>query len=143
MALHDGQRVKLAADVRLAGSLTLAGGSPDAPDTPDAGAFLDPADVVAGSLSLAAGTEGTVERVHEHPKQESHQVREYLRLKSLLDDFGPQMPPGSRKQLEDQVDSLEADWLAYQSQHLRVTVRVRLDNGFVLDEAREDLFTDI
>ncbi|MFJ5833422.1 hypothetical protein [Streptomyces sp. NPDC093089] len=143
MALHDGQRVKLAADVRLAGSLTLAGDSPrsstGSADSPDS---FDPADVVAGSLSLAAGTEGTVERVDEHPKRESHEVREYLRLKSLLDDFGPQMPPGSRRQLEDQVGSLEADWHAHQSQRLRVTVRVRLDNGFVLDEAREDLFTD-
>ena len=51
--------------------------------------------------------EGTVERVDEHHRQQSHEVREYLRLKSLLDDFGHQMPPASRKQLEEQVGALE------------------------------------
>ncbi len=128
MALKDGQRVKLAADLRLTGSVTLTG------DSPAAGA-------VAGFLSLASGTEGTVERVDEHLQQQSQEVREYVRLKSLLDDFGPQMPPGSRKQLEEQVGSLEPEWIAYQEHRLLVTVRVRFDNGFVLDDAHEDVFT--
>ncbi|MGW8354590.1 hypothetical protein [Streptomyces wedmorensis] len=131
MAFHDGQRVKLAADVRLAGSLTVAGDSPDATDD------------VGGSLSLASGTEGTVERVVEHAKEESHEVREYLRLTSLLDGFGAQMPPASRSRLEDQIGSLEADWLAYQEQRPHVTVRVRLDNGFVLDGTPEALFAAV
>ncbi|MFD7324100.1 hypothetical protein ACFV9D_23845 [Streptomyces sp. NPDC059875] len=127
MALKDGQRVKLAADLRLTGSVTLA-------EDASTGA-------VVGFLSLAAGTEGTVERVDRHPQEQSQEVREYVRLKSLLDDFGPQMPPGSRKQLEDQVGSLEPAWIVYQEHKLSVTVRVRLDNGFVLDDADETLFT--
>ncbi|MFD7258224.1 hypothetical protein [Streptomyces sp. NPDC059874] len=132
MTLEKGRRVKLAADLRLTGSVTLAGDDPVAPVA------------VAGSLSLASGTGGIVEQVTDHRHEQleqSHEVREYVRLKSLLDDFGHQMPPGSRKQLEEQVDALEPEWLAHQGQEPRVTVRVRLDNGFVLDEAREDLFT--
>ncbi|MCJ1676587.1 hypothetical protein MTF65_04320 [Streptomyces sp. APSN-46.1] len=128
MTLIEGQQVKLAADLRVTGAVTVAGDSPT-----EAGA-------IAGYLSLAAGTEGTVERVNEDQPQ-SQEVREYVRLKSLLDDFGHQMPPGSRKQLEEQVGSLEPAWTAYQEQKLRVTVRVRFDNGFVLDDAREDVFT--
>jgi hypothetical protein len=78
--------------------------------------------------------------VDEYHRQQSHEVGEYLRLKSLLDDFGHQMPPGSRRQLEEQVGALEEHWAAYQRRTLRVTVRVRLDNGFVLDEAPEEAF---
>ncbi len=129
MTLNVGQRVRLAADLRLAGSVTPAGECPE-----ETAAF-------AASVSLAAGIEGTVERVDEHHRQQSHEVREYLRLKSLLDDFGHQMPPESRKQLEEQVGALEEQWAAYQRQMLRVTVRVRLDNGFVLDDAPEEAFT--
>ncbi|MFG2296098.1 hypothetical protein [Streptomyces sp. NPDC048603] len=130
MTLEEGHRVRLAADLRLAGSLTPAGDSAAEPG------------VVVGSLSLAAGTEGTVERVHGHQEQEpGREVREYVRLKSLLDDFGHQMPPGSRKQLEEQVGSLEPEWIAHQGRKPQRTVRVRLDNGFVLDDALEDVFT--
>ncbi|WP_329446454.1 hypothetical protein [Streptomyces canus] len=128
MTLKVGQRVRLAADLRLAGSVTPAGEPPE-----ETGAF-------AASLALAAGIEGTVERVDEHDRQQSHEVREYLRLKSLLDDFGHQMPSASRKQLEEQVGALEEQWVAYQRRMLRVTVRVRLDNGFVLDDAPEEAF---
>ncbi|OQR65846.1 hypothetical protein B6E66_01625 [Streptomyces maremycinicus] len=128
MMLNVGRRVRLAADLRLAGSLIPAEESPE-----ETGTF-------AASLALAAGIEGTVERVDEHDRQQSHEVREYLRLKSLLDDFGHQMPPESRKQLEEQVGALEEPWAAYQRQRLRVTVRVRLDNGFVLDEAPAEAF---
>ncbi|QES51783.1 hypothetical protein DEJ50_31940 [Streptomyces venezuelae] len=121
MTLEEGQRVKLAADLRLTGSVVAAG---------------------VGSLSLASGTEGTVERVDEPQElQQSHEVGEYVRLKSLLDDFGHQMPPASRKQLEEQIGALEPDWIAHQQQQPRVTVRVRLDNGFVLEDAHEDVFT--
>ncbi|MER5401250.1 hypothetical protein [Streptomyces sp. NPDC002599] len=128
MTLNVGQRVRLAAELRLAGSVTPAGEPPEEPG------------VFAASLALAAGIEGTVERVDEHHRQQSHEVREYLRLKSLLDDFGHQMPPVSRKQLEEQVGGLEEQWVAHQRRMLRVTVRVRLDNGFVLDDAPEEAF---
>ncbi|MFB6559894.1 hypothetical protein ACFCYH_13585 [Streptomyces sp. NPDC056400] len=123
MTLNEGLRVKLAADLTLAGSLTAAG------------------DAVAGFLALASGTGGTVERVDEHRPQSGEDVREYERLKSLLDSFGHQMPEGSRKQLQEQVASLEPAWTAFHEQKLRVTVRVRFDNGFVLDGAAEELFT--
>ncbi|MCQ9132166.1 hypothetical protein [Streptomyces hilarionis] len=129
MMLNVGQRVRLAADLRLAGSATPAAELPE-----EAGAFV-------ASVALAAGVEGVVERVDEHHRQQSREVREYLRLKSLLDDFGHQMPPASRGQLEEQVEALEDHWAAHQRRMLRVTVRVRLDNGFVLDEAPEEAFT--
>ncbi|MFE9929343.1 hypothetical protein [Streptomyces sp. NPDC005533] len=129
MTLEQGQRVKLAADLRLSGSVFPA---------EDAEAV---AGAVAGSLSLASGIEGTVERVNDpEPREQSHEVREYVRLKSLLDDFGHQMPTGTRKQLEEQVGALEPEWVAHQEHKPRVTVRVRLDNGFVLDDAHEGVF---
>lgn len=128
MTLNVGQRVRLAADLRLAGSVTPAGEPSE-----ETGAFI-------GSLALAAGIEGTVEHVDEHHRQQSHEVREYLRLKSLRDDFGHQMPSASRKQLDEQVEALEEQWVAYQQRMLRVTVRVRLDNGFVLDGVPEEAF---
>ncbi|MFE6834868.1 hypothetical protein ACFVFI_08495 [Streptomyces sp. NPDC057705] len=131
MMLEAGQRVKLAADLRLAGSVLLAEDSPEAATG-----------AVAGSLSLASGTGGTVERVNEPRQQEQGtDVREYLRLKSLLDDFGHQLPSATRKQLEEQVGSLEPGWIAHQEEQLHVTVRVRLDNGFVLDDALAEVFT--
>ncbi|MFK0256979.1 hypothetical protein [Streptomyces sp. NPDC090445] len=132
MALKEGRRVKLAADLELAGTVTPAGSSPA--DTGAVGA--------SPVLYLAAGIEGTVERVDEHrDRPQNQQVREYVRLKSLLDDFGHQMPPGSRRQLEEQIGSLEPAWTAHQEQQHRATVRVRFDNGFVLDGAHEQLFT--
>ncbi|MEU6300083.1 hypothetical protein [Streptomyces erythrochromogenes] len=130
MTLQEGQRVTLAADLRLAGTVVTAEGSP---------AGGEP---VAGSLSLASGTGGTVERVDApREREQSHEVREYVRLKALLDDFGHQMPPASRQQLADQVASLEPEWAAHREHGPRVTVRVRLDSGFVLDDAHADLFT--
>ncbi|MEU9234235.1 hypothetical protein [Streptomyces subrutilus] len=136
MALKEGQRVQLAADTRLTGAVAVAedsSASASAPSTAAAGA-------AAGFLSLAAGTEGTVDRVVEH-RHQSREVREYERLKSLLDSFGRDMPAGSRAQLEEKVASLEPEWTAYQERGPRVTVRVRFDNGFILDDAHEDLFT--
>ncbi|MGW6842411.1 hypothetical protein [Streptomyces sp. NPDC054958] len=123
MTLNEGLRVRLAEDLTLTGSVTAAG------------------EPVAGYLALASGTEGTVERVDEHQPRSGVDVREYERLKSLLDSFGHQMPEGSRKQLAEQVASLEPAWIAFQAQKVRVTVRVRFDNGFVLDGAHEELFT--
>ncbi|MFI0985965.1 hypothetical protein [Streptomyces exfoliatus] len=127
MTLKEGLRVKLATDLRLAGQV-----EPEGEPSAETG-------VGAAYLALAAGIEGTVERMNAH-RHQSQEVREYERLKSLLDDFGPQMPPGSRKQLEERVGSLEPAWIAYQEQRLRVTVRVRFDNGFVLADAPGDLF---
>ncbi|MGW6817912.1 hypothetical protein [Streptomyces sp. NPDC055005] len=121
MTFKEGRRVKLAADTRLTDSMEVSG-------------------LVVGFLSLAAGTEGTVERVVEH-REETAGVREYERLKSLLDSFGGQMPAESRKQLEEKVGSLEPEWVAFQEQGPRVTVRVRFDNGFILDEADAAVFT--
>lgn len=128
MTLKEGRRVRLAADIRLADAV-----AEDA--EPSAGGFV-------GFLSLGAGAEGTVERVVEEDRQPSQEVREYERLKSLLDSFGGDMPPESRRQLEEKVAALRPDWLAHQEQGLRRTVRVRFDNGFLLDGAPEDLFTD-
>ena len=127
MTLTTGRRVRLVTDLVLTGSVTLADGSPAEKEA------------VAGSLALAAGVEGLVERVSE--REQPQEVREYVRLKSLLDDYGPQMPPASRERLEQEVASLETEWRAFQEQGPRVTVRVRLDNGFVLDDVPGGLFT--
>lgn len=120
MTLQEGRRVKLAAELRLTDLIEAAG-------TP------------VGILSLAAGVEGTVERVVEDGSQTA-EVREYERLKSLLEAYGDGMPPESRKQLERQVDSLEPAWTAFQEQGPRVRVRVRFDNGLVLDSSPQDVF---
>ncbi|MER5726739.1 hypothetical protein ABT084_00045 [Streptomyces sp. NPDC002138] len=128
MPLEAGQRVKLAVETRLTDWVAMTADSPGSAGTP------------AGSLSLAAGTPGTVERVVEHDEQ-SREAAEYARLKSLLDSYGHEMPTGSRKQLEEKVASLEPHWTAYEEQRLRATVRVRFDNGFILDDAPEDVFT--
>lgn len=125
MTLNEGLRVRLTEDLTLTGSVTAAG------------------EAVAGFLALASGAEGTVERVDEHRPRSGEDVREYERLKSLLDSFGHQMPEGSRKQLEEKVASLEPAWIAFQDQKVHVTVRVRFDNGFVLDGAHEGLFTSV
>ncbi|MCP3757896.1 hypothetical protein [Streptomyces sp. TBY4] len=129
MTLKEGRRVRLAADTRLTDWVAMT----EDPSDPAA------AGTVAGSLSLAAGTEGTVVRVVEHDLQ-TQESREYERLKSLLDAYGTGMPTESRKQLEEKVAGLEPAWAAYRAEPLRVTVRVRFDNGFILDDAREDVF---
>ncbi|MFD6181884.1 hypothetical protein [Streptomyces goshikiensis] len=121
MTLKEGQRVVLAADTRLTESAEVSG-------------------VVVGFLSLAAGTAGTVEQVVVDHQEESDDVREYERLKSLLDAFGREMPTESRKQLEEKVGSMQPAWTAFQERAPRVSVRVRFDNGFILDGAHEDVF---
>ncbi|MVO90504.1 hypothetical protein GPA10_38590 [Streptomyces sp. p1417] len=120
MTLEAGQRVVLAADTPLTDSAEVSG-------------------AVVGFLSLAAGTGGVVEQVVGR-QEESDDVREYERLKSLLDTFGSQMPTESRRQLEEKVGSLEPAWTAFQERAPRVSVRVRFDNGFILDGAHEDVF---
>ncbi|MEU7065683.1 hypothetical protein [Streptomyces sp. NPDC046161] len=126
MTLKEGRRVKLAVDIGLADAVVMAEGAAAGP--------------VAGFLALAAGTEGTVDRVVGE-QEPSGEVREYERLKSLLDSFGHDMPPESRRQLEEKVGSLESAWAAHQERGAGVMVRVHFDNGFVLDGARDDLFT--
>ncbi|MGW5421146.1 hypothetical protein [Streptomyces sp. NPDC003943] len=121
MTLDEGRRVRLTSELKL----------------PLAGDFGGP------SFLLAAGNEGTVERVTEHLREETPEAREYLRLASLLDAYGAQMPPASRQQLQEQVGALEPDWRAYEQRRTRVTVRVRLDNGFLLDDADEELFAPL
>ncbi|WP_406858841.1 hypothetical protein ABZO31_00785 [Streptomyces sp. HUAS MG47] len=129
MTLEAGRRVRLTTELRLAGSLV---------------SDADSAEVYGGSLSLAAGVEGTVERTDGGRRPEpSHEVREYERLKSLLDSFGAQMPPASRERLEEELASLEPAWTAHRDQGLGMTVRVRLDNGFVLDDMPEGLFAGL
>ncbi|MFF5923864.1 hypothetical protein ACFY8C_36900 [Streptomyces flavochromogenes] len=130
MTLKVGRRVQLAVELTLTGQVARAGES-----------TTEPAAVV-GLLALAAGTEGTVEEVDDD-RRESKEVREYARLKSLLDDFGHQMPPGSRAQLEEQVAALEPAWIAYQEAEIPVRVRVRLDNGFVLRDTAGDVFVAV
>ncbi len=98
---------------------------------------LTDSDEVAGVV--VGGTGGTVEHVVDH-QDESDDVREYERLKSLLDAFGRDMPTETRRQLEEKVASLESAWNAFQERAPRVSVRVRFDNGFILDGAQEDVF---
>ncbi|MCB5164086.1 hypothetical protein LG634_04445 [Streptomyces bambusae] len=121
MTLHAGLRVRLAVDLALGE------------------AVAGPSGAAAGFLSLAAGTEGTVERVDG--QQPAHGVREYERLRALLDDYGHTMPEESRNRLAEEVAALEPEWTAFQARGARVTARVRLDNGFVLDGTDEDVLT--
>ncbi|MBP2586513.1 hypothetical protein J3A78_006991 [Streptomyces sp. PvR006] len=130
MTLKVGRRVRLAVELALTGQVAPAGETPEEPAA------------AVGFLALAAGTEGTVEEVRDD-RRESTEVREYARLKSLLDDFGHQMPPGSRAQLEEQVATLEPAWIAYQQAEIPVRVRVRLDNGFVLRDTAGDVFVAV
>ncbi|MEU6987848.1 hypothetical protein ABZ946_31210 [Streptomyces sp. NPDC046324] len=141
MTLNEGRRVRLVAELRLTGSLAVAEDPHVRADASADGDSSESGGAVTGSLSLGAGIEGIVERVYSYENDQSHEVREYIRLTSLLDDFGHQMPVGSRGRLEEQVASLEPAWQAYQRQKDRVTVRVRLDSGFVLDDVPEELFT--
>ncbi|WP_354637479.1 hypothetical protein [Kitasatospora camelliae] len=97
---------------------------------------------VVGFLSLGAGIEGTVERV-DGELPESEEVREYQRLKALFEDYGHTMPAASRERLESELATLEPEWAAHRERGRRVTVRVRFDNGFVLDGAHQDILTSL
>lgn len=120
MSLVEGLRVRLAEDLALGEALA---GQPGA---------------VVGFLSVGAGAEGTVERVDGEPP-ESHEVREYVRLRALFEDYGHTMPTASRERLEGEIAALEPQWAAHRERGGQVTVRVRLDNGLVLDGAHQDL----
>ncbi|MEV0536740.1 hypothetical protein [Kitasatospora sp. NPDC050463] len=124
MTLEEGRRVRLAEDVGIGEAVAGEPGS------------------VVGFLSLGAGLEGTVERV-DGELPESHEVREYQRLKALFEDYGHTMPVASRERLEAEIAVLEPQWAAYREQGKRVTVRVRWDNGFVLDGAHQDVLTPL
>ncbi|MEY9947554.1 hypothetical protein [Kitasatospora sp. GAS1066B] len=124
MTLKEGQRVRLAEDLGIGEAVA---GEPGA---------------VVGFLSLGAGIEGTVEQV-DGELPESHEVREYQRLKALFEDFGHTMPAASRTRLEAEIAALEPEWAAYQEQGNRMTLQVRLDNGFVLGRAHQDILTPL
>jgi hypothetical protein len=124
MTLEEGRRVRLSEDLGIGEAVT---GEPGA-----AVAFL----------SLGAGIEGTVERV-DGELPEISEVREYQRLKALFEDYGHTMPEASRKRLEAEIGVLEPQWAAHREQGNRVTVRVRFDNGFVLDGAHQDILTPL
>ncbi|GAA2745910.1 hypothetical protein [Kitasatospora cinereorecta] len=120
MALEEGRRVRLVADLGIGEAVA---GEPGA---------------AVGFLSLGAGLEGTVERV-DGELPESEAVREYQRLKALFEDYGHTMPAASRERLAAEIASLEPAWAAHRERGRRVTVRVRFDNGFVLDGAHQDV----
>ncbi|WP_251091602.1 hypothetical protein [Streptomyces sp. Caat 7-52] len=122
MSLTQGQRVKLTQDIALAD------------------AVAGPSGAVIGFLSLPAGTTGTVERIDDQTP-ESHEVREYERLTSLLHDYGHTMPEASKSRLEEEIATLEPHWTAHQQRGTPATVRVRLDNGFVLDSTDQTYLT--
>ncbi|MBP0450975.1 hypothetical protein J5Y04_15690 [Kitasatospora sp. RG8] len=124
MTLEEGRRVRLAEDIGIGEAVA---GEPGA---------------VVGFLSLGAGAEGTVERV-DGELPESEEVREYQRLKALFEDYGHTMPEASRRRLEAEIAALEPQWAAYRDQGKRVTVRVRLDNGLVIDGAHQDVLTPL
>ncbi|MFB7620238.1 hypothetical protein [Kitasatospora sp. NPDC056181] len=124
MTLEEGRRVRLAEDIGIGEAVA---GEPGA---------------VVGFLSLGAGAEGTVERV-DGELPESEEVREYQRLKALFEDYGHTMPEASRRRLEAEIAALEPQWAAYREQGKRVTVRVRLDNGLVIDGAHQDVLTPL
>ncbi|MEV4558030.1 hypothetical protein AB0K51_13670 [Kitasatospora sp. NPDC049285] len=124
MTLMEGQRVRLVADLGLGEAFA----GEDGPGI--------------GFLLLGAGVEGTVERLAgELPPGEG--VREYERLKALFEDYGHTMPEESRKRLADEVAALQPQWEAFRRQGPRSAVRVRFDNGFVLDGVDEDVFAPV
>ena len=124
MTLEEGRRVRLTEDLGIGEAVA---GEPGA---------------VVGFLSLGVGIEGTVERV-DGVLPETEEVREYQRLKALFDDYGHTMPDASRERLGAEIAALEPEWAAHRERGSRVTVRVRWDNGFVLDGAHEDILTPL
>ncbi|MFI1519802.1 hypothetical protein [Kitasatospora cineracea] len=121
MALVEGQRVRLVEDLTLGG----ASAGEDGP--------------LVGVLLLGAGVEGTVVRVTgELPPP--GEVREYERLRALFEDYGHTMPAESLRRLEAQLAELEPHWREFEARGPLSSVRVRFDNGFVLDDADGALF---
>ncbi|MFC9325526.1 hypothetical protein [Kitasatospora sp. NPDC057015] len=124
MTLEEGRRVRLAEDLGIGEAVAGEYGA------------------VVAFLSLGAGVEGTVERV-DGELPESDEVREYQRLRALFEDYGHTMPEASRERLEAEIADLEPHWVAHREQGRRVTLRVRFDNGFVLDGAHQDILTPL
>ncbi|MBD0689137.1 hypothetical protein [Streptomyces sp. CBMA123] len=124
MTLEEGRRVRLTEDLGIGEAVA---GEPGA---------------VVGFLSLGAGIEGTVERV-DGELPESEAVREYQRLQALFEDYGHTMPAASRERLATQIAALEPEWAAHRERGRQVTVRVRLDNGLVLDGLRQDVLATL
>ncbi|MER5641043.1 hypothetical protein ABT095_29340 [Kitasatospora sp. NPDC002227] len=124
MILEAGRRVRLAEDLAIGDAVA---GDPGA---------------VVGFLSLPAGLEGTVERV-DGELPESPESLEYQRLSALAEDYGHTMPEASRTRLQDQLAELAPHWAAHRERGSRLTLRVRLDNGFVLDGAHQDILTPL
>ncbi|WP_406210355.1 hypothetical protein OH807_40520 [Kitasatospora sp. NBC_01560] len=124
MTLEEGRRVRLAEDLAIGEAVA---GEPGA---------------VVGLLSLGAGIEGTVERV-DGELPESHDVREYQRLKELFDDYGHTMPAASRDRLTAELAVLEPVWAAHRDLDALLTVRVRWDNGLVLDGTHQGVLTPL
>ncbi|MGW4817110.1 hypothetical protein ACWEPB_36450 [Kitasatospora cineracea] len=121
MALVEGQRVRLVEDLTLGG----ASAGKDGP--------------LVGVLLLGAGVEGTVVRVTgELPPP--GEVREYERLRALFEDYGHTMPAESLRRLEAQLAELEPHWREFEARGPLSSVRVRFDNGFVLDDADGAVF---
>ncbi|MFD5084627.1 hypothetical protein ACFWOG_18565 [Kitasatospora sp. NPDC058406] len=124
MTLEEGRRVRLTEDLGIGEATAGELGT------------------VVGFLSLGAGIEGTVEGVDGELPQ-SEDAREYERLKALLEDYGHTMPAASRTRLEAEIAALEPTWAAHQEPGARATVRVRWDNGLVLDRAHQDILTPL
>lgn len=124
MTLEAGRRVRLALDLGIGAAVV--------------GEFGES----VGFLSLGAGIEGTVQQV-DGELPESEEVREYRRLSALLEDYGHTMPVASRERLEAEIATLEPEWAAHRERGKRVTVRVRWDNGFVLDGAHQDVLVPL
>ncbi|MFJ1707006.1 hypothetical protein [Kitasatospora sp. NPDC088346] len=124
MTLEEGRRVRLVEDLAIGEAVAGEPGT------------------VVGFLSLGAGAEGTVERV-DGELAEPEEVREYQRLTALFQDYGHTMPVASRSRLETQIAELEPEWVAHRERGSRLTLRVRLDNGFVLDGVHQDVLVPL
>ncbi|WP_329560415.1 hypothetical protein [Kitasatospora sp. NBC_01266] len=124
MTLEEGRRVRLTEDLGLGEAVAGEPGS------------------VVGFLSLGAGLEGTVERVDGELAQ-SEGAREYQRLGALFEDYGHTMPAASRERLAAEIAALEPEWAADRERGRQLTVRVRWDNGFVLDGAHQHILTPL
>ncbi|MFI2765215.1 hypothetical protein ACH5A3_41385 [Streptomyces echinatus] len=110
-----------------------------------ADAVAGPSQTIIGSLSLPAGTTGTVEHIDHQPpdNHETHEIREYERLTSLLHDYGHTMPQASKNRLKEEIATLEPHWTAHQQRDTPTTIRVRLDNGFLLHSTHHTCLTPL
>ncbi|WP_225818043.1 hypothetical protein, partial [Streptomyces echinatus] len=110
-----------------------------------ADAVTGPSQTIIGSLSLPAGTTGTVEHIDHQPpdNHETHETREYERLTSLLHDYGHTMPQASKNRLKEEIATLEPHWTTHQQRDTPTTIRVKLDNGFLLHSTDHTCLTPL